>query len=168
MIGFAKQPTNLMKFQRKIAGGLVWISHYLQNTYYFFPSKDTTLSSGEQLTICDHFYDDQACLASKLGAPQQTAAQPSLLQINPKSQTTNPQQPDSEEIDGQPIHHYTCTYNTNPISKPSFYVNCQSSSISQQQQSKQRMPLKKGSSASKCFSMENNNHQSPLEDYNIY
>ena len=31
------------------------------------------LSNGEKLTICDHFYDDQVCLASKLGAPKQTA-----------------------------------------------------------------------------------------------
>ena len=48
--------------------------YYLQKTYYFFPSKNTKLSNGEQLTIYDHFYDDQACLASKLGAPQQTTA----------------------------------------------------------------------------------------------
>ena len=61
-------------------------------------------------------------------------------------------------IDGQLIHCYTCTYNTNPISKPSFYVNCQLLSISLKQQSKQRTPLNKESFASKYFPMENNNH----------
>ena len=39
-------------------------------TYYFFPSKDTTLSNGEQLTKYDHFDDDETCLANKLEAPR--------------------------------------------------------------------------------------------------
>ena len=41
------------------------------NTYYFSPSKDTTLRNGEQLTKYDHFDDDQTYLANKLEAPQQ-------------------------------------------------------------------------------------------------
>ena len=59
MIGFTYQPTNPIKFEKKITWGLIWISHYLQSTYYFSPSKVTTLSNGEQLTKYDHFNDDQ-------------------------------------------------------------------------------------------------------------
>ena len=69
---------------------------------------------------------------------------------------------------GQLIHHYTCTCSTNPIFKPSFFVNFQSLSISLTQQSKQRKLLTKESSASKYLSKENNSHQSPLKYYNNF
>ena len=92
------------------------------NTYYFSPSKDTTLRNGEQLTKYDHFDDDQTYLANKLEAPQQIATQPSLLEI---PQTTYPQQPDNAKRDGQSIHHYICTCSTNLVSKPSFFLNYQ-------------------------------------------
>jgi len=39
------------------------MSHYLQNTYYLFPSKDTTLDNGEQLSTYDRFNNDQTTLA---------------------------------------------------------------------------------------------------------
>ena len=49
---------------------LLLIKNYLQNTYYLFPSKDTTLDNGEQLSTYDCFDNDQTTLANKLGAPQ--------------------------------------------------------------------------------------------------
>ena len=61
------------KVLKKITWGLVWIFHYLQNTYYFSPSKDTTISNGEQSTIYTHFDVNQTCLANKLESPQQIA-----------------------------------------------------------------------------------------------
>ena len=74
MIGSAMQPTNPLKFYRKIASSLILISPCLQSTYYFSLSKDTTISNGEQSTIYTHFDDNQICLANMLKAPLQTAA----------------------------------------------------------------------------------------------
>ena len=65
---------------------------------------------------------------------------------------------DNEGKDGQLIHLYTYMYNTNPISKPSFFLYYQSSNIPPKLQSKQRKPLERGSFASICFSKENINH----------
>ena len=47
----------------------------------FLSSKDITLSNGEQLTIYDHFYDDQICLASTTdcGITQLTPNKPKTI-----------------------------------------------------------------------------------------
>ena len=45
-----------------------------QNIYNFSPSKDTTLSNGEQLTIYNHSDEDQTCLDNTLAAPKQYTA----------------------------------------------------------------------------------------------